>query len=60
MISSYTVIIIIITIVTQFSGLSSIGGDGLFGTVPRSLLDDDEEYLRTVHEKSHDLVSCFE
>ena len=36
------------------------GDDGLFGAVPRSSLDDAEEHLRHMHEKSHDLVSILE
>ena len=31
--------------------------DGLIGSVPQQLVDDEENFLRTAHDQSHDLVS---
>eukprot|EP00794_Sanderia_malayensis_P012048 gene12048-13291_t len=32
--------------------------DGVYGSVPRSCLDEEEEYLSRIHSESHDLVSA--
>ena len=31
--------------------------DGLIGSVPQLLVDDEENFLKTAHDQSHDLVS---
>lgn len=31
--------------------------DGLIGSVPQLLVDDEENFMKTAHEQSHDLVS---
>ena len=31
--------------------------DGLIGSVPQLLVDDEQNFLQTAHDQSHDLVS---
>jgi ATP-dependent RNA helicase DDX54/DBP10 len=33
--------------------------EGLFGRVPQRIVDEEEDFLRTAHEQSHDLVREF-
>lgn len=42
----------------KFAGKDSQAqDDGLIGTVPQLLVDDEDNFMKTAHDKSHDLVS---
>ena len=45
----------------KFAGKDSQAqDDGLLGTVPQLLVDDEDNFMKTAHDKSHDLVSILD
>ena len=36
---------------------SGVEDDGLFGSVPQTILDAEQNFLKTAHDKAHGLVS---